>query len=119
MKMGQNKKLAINGGAKTISRKGPHYIWPPITKSVEKVVLKQLHKSISIYNNGGIFGEFEKSFAEYHGRKYALLCNSGTTAIHSMFVAAGFKEGDEIICPAYTFFATVTPLLFTGATPVL
>ena len=36
-----------------------------------------------------------------------------------MFVAAGFKEGDEVICPAYTFFATVTPLLFTGAKPVL
>ena len=36
-----------------------------------------------------------------------------------MFVAAGFNEDDEIICPAYTFFATVTPLLFTGAKPVL
>ncbi len=117
--MAQNKKLAINGGIKTISPKGPHYIWPPITKAVEKAVLKQLHTSISIYNSGGIFGEFEKSFAEYHGRKYALLCNSGTTAIHSMFVAAGFKKGDEVICPAYTFFASVTPLLFTGATPVL
>ncbi|BDQ04943.1 MAG: hypothetical protein KatS3mg084_0461 [Candidatus Dojkabacteria bacterium] len=35
-----------------------------------------------------------------------------------MFVAAGFKEGDEVICPVYTFFATVTPLLFTGAKPV-
>lgn len=117
--MALNKKLAINGGKKTISKKGPHYSWPPITKAVEKAVLKQLHTSISIYNRGGIFGEFENAFAAYHGRKYGLLCNSGTTAIHSMFVAAGFKEGDEVICPAYTFFASVTPLLFTGAKPVL
>ena len=119
MKMGQNKKLAINGGAKTISKKGPHYIWPQITKSVEKAVLKQLHKSISIYDRSGIFKEFEESFASYHDRKYGLLCNSGTTAIHSMFVSAGFREGDEIICPAYTFFATVMPLFSTGAKPVL
>jgi len=36
-----------------------------------------------------------------------------------MFVAAGFRPEDEVICPAYTFFATVTPLLFTGAKPIL
>mgnify|MGYP001558303849 FL=1 len=119
MKMMQNKKLAIKGGIKTVSLKGPHYIWPPITKTVERAVLKQLRSSISIYNRSGIFEKFENSFASYHKRKYALLTSSGTAAIHSMFVAAGFKEGDEIICPAYTFFATVTPLLFTGAKPVL
>src|SRR3989338_4768900 len=36
-----------------------------------------------------------------------------------MFVAAGFRPEDEVICPAYTFFATVTHLLFTGAKPIL
>ncbi len=36
-----------------------------------------------------------------------------------MFVAVGLGAGDEVICPDYTFFATVTPLLFTGAVPVL
>ena len=115
----QNKKLAINGGKKTFSARGPHYSWPQITKVEERAVLKQLYVSISIYDKSGIFEKFENSFAIYHKRKYALLCNSGTTAIHSMFVTANFKSGDEVICPAYTFFATVTPLLFTGAKPVL
>ena len=115
----RKSKLAILGGAKTIHRKLPHYVWPPINKLVEKKVLQQLHKSISIYDRSGIFKELEDNFAKYHKRKYALLCSSGTAAIHSMFVAAEFKEGDEVICPAYTFFATVTPLLFTGAKPVL
>lgn len=115
----KKSKLAILGGSKTIKIKPPHFSWPPINKKVEKIVLKQLHKSISIYDRSGIFKDFEESFAKYHQRKYALLCSSGTLAIHSMFVAAGFKEGDEVICPAYTFFATVTPLLFTGAKPIL
>jgi len=112
-------KPAFLGGSKTISEKKARFIWPPITKKIEKQVVSQLYKSVSIYDRSGIFEKFEDEFAKYHNRKYALLCNSGTTAIHSMFVAAGFKEGDEVICPVYTFFATVTPLLFTGAKPVL
>lgn len=113
------KNLAILGGKKNINKKTPHFIWPPINKKIEKSVVNQLYKTISIYDRGGIFQEFEDTFLRYHGKKYALLCSSGTLAIHSMFVSANFKEGEEVICPAYTFFATVTPLLFTGATPVL
>lgn len=112
-------KLAILGGKKTIDKKGPHYVWPIIDSKLEKIVKNQLHKSISIYNKSGIFEIFEDSFAKFHQRKHALLCSSGTLAIHSMFVAARFGEGDEVICPAYTFFATVTPLLSTGAKPIL
>lgn len=118
-KIKRSEKLAIKGGVKTLALKGPHYIWPPITKAAEQAVLKQLRASISIYNRSGIFEKFESAFAKYHKRKFALLTSSGTSAIHSMFVAAGFRDGDEVICPAYTFFATVTPLLFTGAKPIL
>ena len=95
------------------------FVWPKINKEIERAVIKQLYKTISIYDGGGIFSDFENKFAKYHNRKFAILCNSGTSAIHSMFVAADLKEGDEVICPAYTFFATVTPLLFTGAKPIL
>lgn len=115
----KKSKLAILGGEKTIKEKDAIFIWPLITKKIEKKVVEQLYKNISIYNSSGIFEKFENLFSKYHKRKYALLCNSGTTAIHSMYVSAGFKEGDEVICPAYTFFATVTPILFTGAKPIL
>ena len=112
-------KLAILSGPKTISLDEPHFVWPVISKKIEKAVLEQLHKSISIYDRSGIFEIFENAFAKYHRRKHALLCSSGTLAIHSMYFAAGLKDGDEIICPAYTFFATVTPLLFLGVKPIL
>lgn len=114
-------KLAIFGGSPVIDQRTHpvRYVWPEITRDMEEDVLRQLHTSISIYDRSGVFAEFEDEFARYHKRKYALLCSSGTLAIHSMFVAAGFKDGDEVICPAYTFFATVTPLFHTGAVPVL
>lgn len=119
MKKHFKEKLALFGGSKTVNLPSPRFVWPPITKNIEKATLQQLHRSISIYDRSGIFLEFESKFAKYYGRKYALLCNSGTTAIHSMYVATRLKEGDEVICPVYTFFATVTPLLFTGAKPIL
>ncbi len=112
-------KLALFGGEKTINLPAPHYKWPAITKKTEEAVLKQLHTSISIYDNSGIIDEFEKKFASKIGMKHALLTNSGTMALFSLFFSAGLKEGDEIICPAYTFHATDSPIFFTGAVPVL
>ena len=88
--------------------------WPRITHNTEKVVIEQLHKTISIYDNSGIFGEFEKKFADYHNKKYALLSNSGTSAILSMFEAIDLRNGDEVLCPVYTFHATVSPMMYFG-----
>jgi dTDP-4-amino-4,6-dideoxygalactose transaminase len=112
-------RLAINGGDKAVNYEGPHYVWPPITKKTADAVLNQLQSSISIYDRSGIIEKLENRLAAYHGKKHALLTNSGTSALHSMFVGAGMKDGDEVICPAYTFYATATPLFFTGAIPVL
>ena len=114
-----NSTLALLGGPKTIRKKDSHYEWPRIIQTTQNRVLKQLNKSISIYDKSGIIDKFEKKFAQYHKRKYALLTSSGTAALHSIYVGANLQSGDEIICPAYTFFATVTPLFFTGAIPVL
>lgn len=112
-------RLALHGGAPAVARLKPHYQWPLITPAVEQVVVRQLHEDVAIYGRYGVFERFERQWAAYHGRQFALLTNSGTTGLWSMFVAAGFQQGDEVICPAYTFYATATPLFFTGASPVL
>ena len=112
-------KLAINGGEKSVNVDRPHYVWPLITEKTRQAVLNQLSNSISIRDKSGIIAELEDKFAQYHGKKHALLLNSGSSALYSMYVGADLKEGDEVICPAYTFFATATPLFFTGAVPVL
>ncbi len=115
----ERKKLAINGGTPIFTKVDENrFIHPKITKEIEDSVINQLHESISIYDNSGIFGKFEKEFADYHNSKYGLTFSSGTAALWAMYEGIDLKEGDEIICPCYTFFATVTPILFTGATPV-
>lgn len=96
------------------------YTWPHITKETKKAVDDQLNTEvISIYDRSGIFKTFEDKFATFYGKKYALLISSGTAALHSAMVACKFSPGDEVICPAYTFYATVTPIFQTGAIPIL
>lgn len=113
------EKLAILGGEKTITDEKPHFYWPPIDKKVEEAVLNQLRNGFFIHERSGIVKEFEDAFGKYISRKHAVIFSSGTLAIRAMFEAAGFTAGDEVICPSYSFFGTVTPLLHTGAIPVL
>ncbi|MDQ1304696.1 MAG: perosamine synthetase [Actinomycetota bacterium] len=71
-----------------------------------------------MYDRSGVIAELESALETYHGRAHAVLTSSGTAALHAMY-AACLKPGDEVIAPAYTFFATVTPLLHLGVRPVL
>lgn len=113
--------LALFGGIPTLSldaMPGPHYRWPPITEESVSAVVGQLHESVSIKDRSGIIAELEDSFKSYYGRRYALCTNSGTAALFCAYDALGLGLGDEVLCPDYTWFATVSPLAYVGATPV-
>jgi len=60
----------------------------------------------------------EKELAAYSGAKHAIGVNSGTDALHLALVAAGIGAGDEVIVPAFTFFASAEAVSYTGAKPV-
>jgi perosamine synthetase len=111
--------LALLGGTPAIASPTPHFTWPPLTDKTAESVLGQLATSISIYDRSGIVAALEDRLREYFGVKHAVLTSSGTAALHSMYAACRILPGAEIIVPAYTFFASVTPLLQLGAIPVL
>lgn len=60
----------------------------------------------------------ERALCKHTGRKYALLCTSGTSAIQLMLMAHNIGPGDEVICTNYSCPATVMPICVLGATPV-
>lgn len=64
---------------------------------------------------GGEVGTLEREFKRMVGADYALLMNSGTSAIHSAYHAVGVTSGTEVIVPGYTFPASATPALLCGA----
>jgi perosamine synthetase len=61
---------------------------------------------------------FEKMLAEYIGRRYCLVFNSGTSALHAVLTAHNIGPGDEVIVPSFTFIATANAVIFVGAKPV-
>ncbi len=60
----------------------------------------------------------ERELAAYVGAPHAAGLNSGTDALHLALLAAGVGPGDEVVLPAFTFFATAEAVSYTGATPV-
>jgi perosamine synthetase len=62
--------------------------------------------------------KFEKEFAEWHDRKYALMTPCCTHAIHLILLSLGIKEGDEVIVPECTWTATAAPITYQKAIPV-
>jgi len=66
--------------------------------------------------------EFEEQFASRHEVKYAVCCNSGTSAIHVALACLkeveNWRDGDEVIVPAVTFVATSNMVILNGLKPV-
>ena len=63
--------------------------------------------------------EFEQAMASYLGLKGAVATASGTAALHLCLLAAGVKEGDEVICPSFTCSALLNAVYYCGATPTI
>ncbi len=77
---------------------------------------------LSGYTNKYLGGEdiqkFEKEFAKYHGCKFGVAVNSGTSALFVAQKAAGVSKKDKVLVPSLTFTATISQVLACNATPV-
>jgi len=61
---------------------------------------------------------FEREAADYLGVKESVGVANGTDALVLVLDALGIGAGDEVICPAFTFYATAEAIGRRGATPV-
>ena len=61
---------------------------------------------------------FEEAFAAYHDAKQGVATNNGTTALTAALMAHGIGPGDEVVVPAFSFFATASSVCSVGARPV-
>ena len=62
--------------------------------------------------------ELESRWAEFIGVRHAIAVSNGTVAEMCIFAGLGLGPGDEVITVGHTFNATVSSILYTGATPV-
>lgn len=90
----------------------------PVFAGNEKKYLAECIDSTYVSSVGGFVDRFEKDIERYTGAAKAVVCVSGTNALHLALVLAGVKAGDEIITQALTFIATCNAISYTGAIPV-
>jgi 8-amino-3,8-dideoxy-alpha-D-manno-octulosonate transaminase len=62
--------------------------------------------------------DFEAEAKKVTGAKYALAVSNGSAAIMAALAASGIGAGDEVICPPFTYIATIEAILFLGGLPV-
>ncbi|MCX6460168.1 MAG: DegT/DnrJ/EryC1/StrS family aminotransferase [Actinobacteria bacterium] len=89
----------------------------PIIGDDERAAVDRVLRS-GMIAGGPEVAAFEEEFSAIVAGRHSIAVNSGTSALHMAFVAAGIGAGDEVIVPSFTFAATANSVALAGATPV-
>ena len=90
----------------------------PNLSFLDKKNLIKAFDSSWISTSGKEIAIFEKELSNYVGSKYAVACNSGTSALHIAIKVAGILPDDEVMVPSLTFASTVNTIIYNGARPI-
>lgn len=94
--------------------------WPVFD---EREVLQALDALLNVrISQGAKVKLFEEMTADYVGTRYAIACNSGSSAnllaLTALIASGKVKKGSEVIIPATTFATVASPILQVGLVPV-
>ncbi len=110
-------RLALFGGPKAITLKSDEALRWPIMGKAEIDAVTHLVKKGELSTSQET-KQLEKEFAEFIGVRYVLAHNNGTSAGHAAFFALNIQPGDEVICPSFTYWASIAQVLTMGGVPV-
>jgi len=111
------EQLALRGGKRTVPE-GLIKPWPEVTEADRKAVMA-VFDSPKITEQQRIQSQgLASEWAAYMGVKHCIPVNSGTAALHMCVAALGIEAGDEVIVPAFTFWASAAAVLHHNAIPV-
>lgn len=84
----------------------------------EKKYLEECIDTTFVSSVGAFVTRFEDMVAEFTGAKRAVVCVSGTNALHMALMMVGVERGDEVITQPLTFVATANAVSYCGASMV-
>lgn len=93
-------------------------VYVPSLRGNEKKYLNECIDTNWLTETGRFVGDFENSFKEYVGAKYATVVNNGTLALHLALMGLEIGPEDEVIVPSLTYIASANAITYTGAKPV-
>lgn len=120
--MNQQDKLAIEGGAPVIAAPLPTGVSGPSIVGEEEIdIVTNLlrRQQLFRYSENSETAAFEQEAAEMLGVEFAVMVNSGTSALICALIGVGVGPGDEVIVPAYTYISTASAVVAVGAVPVI
>jgi len=112
-----SEKPAILGGKRSVPE-GFIKPWPHVTDEDRKAVMAVLEAPRFAAQQQVQFEGLAEEWADYMGVKYCIPVNSGTAALHMCVAGLGIGPGDEVIVPAFTFWASAAAVLHHNAIPV-
>ncbi len=112
-----SEQSALLGGPKSVTAEAPP--WPLVdAEALAEITRVITEETLCPVGAEGTQGEFERSFAAMHGRKYGLAVNGGTAALMLALHGAGVLPGDEVIASPFTWGASVSCILQNLAIPI-
>lgn len=90
----------------------------PVFIGNEKKYLNECIDTTFVSSVGKFVDRFENDMAAYTGAKKAVVCVSGTNALHMALMLVGVERNDEVLTQALTFIATCNAISYIGACPV-
>ena len=84
----------------------------------ERKYVEECLETTWISSIGRFIGAFEHEFARLCGVRYAIACNTGTSAVHLALLGMNVGIGDQVIVPSLTFIATANAVRYCGAEPI-
>lgn len=90
----------------------------PLFIGNEKKYLNECIDTTFVSSIGKFVDRFEEKMAAYTGAKKAVVCVSGTNALHMAMMLVGVERDDEVLTQALTFIATCNAISYIGAHPV-
>ena len=108
-------KLAIDGG--TPVRTDPLPIFKLRLTDAERAAVLEVLES-GFISRGPMRDRLAAAFCRYTGAGHALVCSSGTAALHLAVAALDLQPGDEVIVPSLSFVATAFAAEYSGLVPV-
>ena len=90
----------------------------PTFSGNEKKYLDECIDSTFVSSVGAFVDRFERDIAEYTGARRAVVCVSGTNALHMALMLASVERDDEVLTQSLSFIATCNAISYIGAHPV-
>ncbi len=95
------------------------YLSPPSVGPAEEAAVLGALRSGWVAPVGPDLDAFEAELAARAGRSHCVALSSGTAGLHTLLVALGVGPGDDVLVSTLTFVASVNPIRYVGANPVL